>query len=136
MVKPGAPFVAYHEAAVKVLVQGLIDLKLCRGSVDSVIESGDYRRFYMHRTGHWLGRDVHDVGEYTVGGRSRRLQPGMVLTVEPGLYVRPDAKVPKPFHHIGIRIEDDVVVTAQGHTVLTAGAPKTVADIEALMAQR
>ncbi len=135
-IKPGAPFVAYHEAAVKVLVRGLIDLKLCRGSVDGVIESGDYRRFYMHRTGHWLGRDVHDVGEYTVAGRSRRLLPGMVLTVEPGLYVRPDTRVPKVFHHIGIRIEDDVVVTAKGHTVLTAGAPKTVADIEALMAQR
>ena len=135
-VKPGAPFVAYHEAAVKVLVQGLIELKLCRGSVDGVMGSGDYRRFYMHRTGHWLGRDVHDVGEYTVAERSRRLQTGMVLTVEPGLYVRPEPKVPKAFHHIGIRIEDDVVVTAKGHTVLTAGAPKTVAEIEALMARR
>ncbi|MDE1982569.1 MAG: Xaa-Pro dipeptidase, partial [Betaproteobacteria bacterium] len=133
-IKPRAPFTAYHEAAVRVLVRGLIDFKLCRGSVDGVIESGDYRQFYMHRTGHWLGRDVHDVGDYTVGGRSRPLVPGMVLTVEPGLYVRPGPKVPKAFHHIGIRIEDDVVVTPSGHRVLTDGAPKSVADIEAWMA--
>ncbi len=133
-IKPRAPFAAYHEAAVRVLVRGLIDLKLCRGSVDGAIESGDYRQFYMHRTGHWLGRDVHDVGDYTVNGRSRPLVPGMVLTVEPGLYVRPGPKVPKAFHHIGIRIEDDVVVTPSGHRVLTDGAPKSVADIEAWMA--
>ncbi|MDE1943409.1 MAG: Xaa-Pro aminopeptidase [Betaproteobacteria bacterium] len=133
-IRPRAPFAAYHEAAVRVLVRGLIDLKLCRGSVDGVIESGDYRRFYMHRTGHWLGRDVHDVGDYSVNGRSRPLVPGMVLTVEPGLYVRPAPKVPKAFHHIGIRIEDDVVVTPSGHRVLTDGAPKTVDEIEAWMA--
>ena len=133
-VRPGAPFTAYHEAAVRVLARGLIDLRLCRGSVDGVVESGDYRRFYMHRTGHWLGRDVHDVGDYAVGGRPRKLAPGMVLTVEPGLYVRPGPKVPKAFHHIGIRIEDDVAVTPAGCRVLTADAPKAVADIEAWMA--
>ncbi len=134
-IKPGAPFAAYHQAALEVLVRGLIDLKICRGTVAGVIESGDYRRFYMHRTGHWLGRDVHDVGEYTRDGRSRRLQAGMVLTVEPGLYVRPGTGVPKAFHHIGIRIEDDVVVTASGHAVLTAEAPKTIEAIEAWMSQ-
>jgi Xaa-Pro aminopeptidase len=133
-IKPGAAFSAYHDAAVRVLAQGLIDLRLCRGSLDAVVESGDYRRFYMHRTGHWLGRDVHDVGNYAEKGRSRRLQPGMVLTVEPGLYIRPDPKVPKAFHNMGIRIEDDVVVTAKGSTVLTDGVPKSVADIEAWMA--
>ncbi len=132
-VAPGKPFQVYHEAALKVLVRGLIDLKLCRGTVSGVLESGEYRRFYMHRTGHWLGMDVHDVGAYRVEGRSRPLIPGMVLTVEPGLYVRPGKDVPKAFHHMGIRIEDDVVVTRQGREVLTGSAPKTVRDIEACM---
>lgn len=132
-VAPGKPFQAYHEAALKVLVRGLIDLKLCRGTVSGVLESGDYRRFYMHRTGHWLGMDVHDAGAYMVDGRSRPLVPGMVLTVEPGLYVRPGKDVPKAFHHMGIRIEDDVVVTRQGREVLTTDAPKTVLDIEECM---
>ncbi len=131
--KPGVPFSAYHEAAVAVLARGLVDFKLCRGSVEAVIETGAYRRFYMHRTGHWLGRDVHDVGAYTQRGRARKLVPGMVLTVEPGLYVRPGPGVPKAFRNIGIRIEDDVVVTPAGHRVLTAGAPKTVAEIESWM---
>ena len=132
-VKPGKPFQAYHEAALRVLVEGLIHYKLCRGSVEAVLASQDYQRFYMHRTGHWLGMDVHDVGCYTHQGRSRSLQPGMVLTVEPGLYVRPGPQVPRAFRHLGIRIEDDVLVTPTGHTVLTAEAPKTVADIEAWM---
>ncbi len=120
----------------------MIDTGLCRGTLDGVIESGDYKRFYMHRTGHWMGMDVHDVGEYRIPGSTaapgqerpwRILQPGMVLTVEPGLYVRPGADVPEHFWHIGIRIEDDVLVTPQGHEILTADVPKTVSDIEAWM---
>jgi len=133
-VKPGAPFTAYHEAALKVLAQGMIDLKLLKGPLDRVLESGDYRQFYMHRTGHWLGLDVHDVGSYADGHRPRRLAAGNVLTVEPGLYIRPDAKVPREFWNIGIRIEDDVLVTAGGREVLSAATPKTVAEVEALMA--
>ncbi|MDE2423165.1 MAG: Xaa-Pro aminopeptidase [Betaproteobacteria bacterium] len=135
VIKPGAQFNDYHHCAVRVLVEGLIDLKLCQGSVDGVIESGDYRRFYMHRTGHWLGRDVHDVGEYTHNGHSRTLEEGMVMTVEPGLYVRADASVPEAFHGIGIRIEDDVVVTGNGVEVLTHEAYKTIDEIESWMNQ-
>ena len=133
-VKPEAPFIAYHDAAVKVLAQGMIDLKLCKGSRDKVIETEDYRRFYMHRTGHWLGLDVHDAGAYMHDGKWVRLEPGMVLTVEPGMYIRPADNVPKAFWNIGVRIEDDVLVTKKGRDVITAACPKTVADIEALMA--
>jgi len=133
-VKSGAPFIAYHDAAVKVLVQGMIDLKLCKGSRDKVIETGDYRRFYMHRTGHWLGLDVHDAGGYMCDGKWIKLEPGMMLTVEPGMYIRPANNVPKAFWNIGVRIEDDVLVTKKGREVLTESCPKTVADIEALMA--
>ena len=133
-IRPGASWQAPHEAAVRVLAQGLLDFGLCRGSAEGVIESGDYRRFYMHRTGHWLGLDVHDVGDYKAGGEWRPLEPGMTLTVEPGCYIRPADDVPAEFWNIGIRIEDDVLVTAQGKEVLSASAPKTVADIEALMA--
>jgi Xaa-Pro aminopeptidase len=122
-----------HEAAVRVLAQGFVDLGLCAGSADSAIESGDYRRFYMHRTGHWLGLDVHDAGDYKREKAWRPLEPGMALTVEPGCYIRPGEGVPEAFWNIGVRIEDDVVVTSSGCEVLTAGAPKTVADIEALM---
>ena len=131
-VKPNASFENYHEAALKVLVRGFIDLKLCKGSVDKVLESGDYRRFYMHRTGHWLGLDVHDAGDYKKNGKSIKLAPGMVLTVEPGCYIRPGKDVPKAFWNIGVRIEDDVLVTKTGRDVLT-DPPKTVADIEQLM---
>jgi Xaa-Pro aminopeptidase len=100
------------------------------------LESGDYRRFYMHRTGHWLGMDVHDAGEYKQkNGDWRLLQPGMTLTVEPGCYVRPAEDVPEHFWNIGIRIEDDVAITESGREVLTIGAPKTVFDIETLMAR-
>lgn len=132
-VKPGSSWQAPHDAAVKTLAQGLIDLKLCSGSVDGVIESGDYKRFYMHRTGHWLGLDVHDAGEYKRQGEWRALVPGMTLTVEPGLYIRPGEGVPGEFNDIGIRIEDDVAVTADGCEILSAAAPKDVAEIEALM---
>ena len=132
-VVPGASWNAPHDVAVRVLAQGLIEFGLCKGSVDKVIESGDYRQFYMHRTGHWLGLDVHDAGDYKRDGAWRKLEPGMVLTVEPGCYIRPGAGVPAHFANIGIRIEDDVAVTAKGNEVLTLAAPKTVADIEALM---
>jgi Xaa-Pro aminopeptidase len=122
-----------HEAAVRVLAHGFIDLGLCQGTVDAVIESGDYRRFYMHRTGHWLGMDVHDVGDYKRDGVWRPLEPGMVLTVEPGCYIRPGDGVPPELWNIGVRIEDDVVVTPGGREVITAAAPKTIADIEGVM---
>ena len=132
-VAPGASWDDPHQAALKVLVQGMIDLGLCLGSVDGVLESGDYKRFYMHKTGHWLGMDVHDVGDYKRGGEWRKLEAGMVLTVEPGCYIRPAGDVPEQFWNIGIRIEDDVAVTEQGCEVLTAAAPKTVRDVEAAM---
>ncbi len=131
--RPGAHWNEPHDTALRVLAQGLIDLKLCSGSVDAVLESESYKRFYMHRTGHWLGMDVHDVGNYKLEGNWRPLQPGMVLTVEPGCYIRPADDVPQAFWNIGIRIEDDVAITLQGCEVLTGAAPKTVAAIEELM---
>ncbi|MDP2964163.1 MAG: Xaa-Pro aminopeptidase [Sulfurimicrobium sp.] len=134
-VRPGNHWNAPHDAALKVLAQGFIDLGLCRGTLSEVLEQESYKRFYMHRTGHWLGLDVHDVGEYKQGGEWRLLKPGMALTVEPGCYIRPADDVSERFWNIGIRIEDDVVVTEQGCEVLTHGAPKSVAEIEELMAQ-
>jgi len=136
MVKPGAYWNAPHDAAVAVLAQGFIDLKLLGGTLDAVLEQESYKQFYMHRTGHWLGLDVHDAGEYKTGGEWRELQPGMVLTVEPGCYIRPGPGVPEAFAHIGIRIEDDALVTDGGCEILSAAAPKSVADIEALMRDR
>lgn len=133
-VKPGSSWQNPHDAAVRVLAQGFIDLGLCQGSCDAVIESGDYKRFYMHRTGHWLGLDVHDVGNYKAGENWRMLEPGMVLTVEPGCYVRPAENVPEAFWNIGIRIEDDVHVTKEGCEILSTDTPKTVSEIEAWMA--
>lgn len=128
-VQPGNTWIAPHEAAVRVLTQGMVDLKLLNGSVDGLIESDAYSRFYMHRTGHWLGLDVHDAGEYKSDGEWRALQADMTLTVEPGLYIRPADDVPEALWHIGIRIEDDVLVTDSGCEVMTS-APKTVAEIE------
>ncbi|WP_411729653.1 Xaa-Pro aminopeptidase [Paraperlucidibaca sp.] len=123
-----------HETAVRVLCEGLLELGLLKGELSAVIEAGDYRRFYMHRTGHWLGMDVHDVGDYRIDGEWRAFAPGMVLTVEPGLYIAPDDDtVEARWRGIGIRIEDDVVVTESGPHVLTAKAPKTIAEIEALV---
>ncbi len=132
-VAPGNAWQDPHDAAVRVLVQGFVDLGLLAGSVDGLIESGDFRRFYMHRTGHWLGMDVHDCGDYKRDGRWRTLAPGMVLTVEPGCYIRPGEGVPERFWNIGVRIEDDAAVTADGCEIITAHAPKTIADIEGLM---
>ena len=127
-VRPGGRFQDVHDAAVEVLVDGLLELGLLSGKRKKAIEKGDYTRFYMHRTSHWLGMDVHDRGRYhDPKGEWRLLEPGMVLTVEPGLYVRPDEKkVPAPFLGIGVRIEDDVLVTEDGHRILTAAAPKSV----------
>jgi Xaa-Pro aminopeptidase len=134
-VRSGNHWNAPHEAALNVLVRGFIDFGLCKGTVEGVLESGDYRRFYMHRTGHWLGLDVHDAGEYKRNGEWRPLEPGMVLTVEPGCYVRPADDVPEHYWNIGIRIEDDAVVTQGECEIITVGAPKSVTDIEALMAE-
>ena len=132
-VKPGACFADPHEAALKVLAQGMLDLKLLQGSLDSVLESEGYKRFYMHRTSHWLGKDVHDAGEYKEGERWMPLMPGMVLTIEPGCYIRPADDVPEAFWNIGVRIEDDAVVTNDGCDIITSSAPKAIADVEALM---
>jgi Xaa-Pro aminopeptidase len=132
-VRPGAGWNEQHDAAVHVLAQGMLDLKLLSGSLDEVLEKETYKRFYMHRTGHWLGLDVHDAGEYKRGGDWRKLAPGMALTVEPGLYIRAADDVPAPLRDIGVRIEDDVVVAPGGCEVITAEAPKRVDDIEALM---
>ena len=130
-VRPGADFHDYHQVAERVLAQGYIDLGLCKGTLDEVLENGSYKQYYMHRAGHWLGLDVHDAGLYRVKGSSQKLAPGMVLTVEPGTYIRPADNVPEHFWDIGVRIEDDVLVTASGIDNLTAAAPKTVADVEA-----
>jgi Xaa-Pro aminopeptidase len=132
-VAPGRSWDEPHQAAIDVLVRGFIDLGLCEGTPEAVIESGDYRRFYMHRTGHWLGLDVHDVGDYREAGQWRALREGMTLTVEPGCYIRPGPGVPEAFWNIGVRIEDDVAVTPEGCEVLTSGVPKSIEAIEALM---
>jgi Xaa-Pro aminopeptidase len=133
-VKPGNHWNQPHEAAVQVLTEGLVKLGLLQGNVDKLIEDQAYREFYMHRTGHWLGMDVHDVGDYKIDSTWRLLEPGMVLTVEPGLYIRDPEHIDKKWHFTGIRIEDDVLVTKEGHEILSAGAPKEIDDIEALMA--
>jgi Xaa-Pro aminopeptidase len=138
-IAPGLPYSGAHEAAVRVLAQGMLDLGVLKGELEDIIAGKRYTQFYMHGTGHWLGMDVHDVGQYRdvtqADKPSRALQPGMVVTVEPGIYVRPAEGVPEEYWNIGIRIEDDVLVTADGHTILSAAAPKTVADIEQLMQQ-
>lgn len=133
--RPGNTFHDPHEAAVKVLAQGMLDLKLLSGTLDEVLEQESYKRFYMHRTGHWLGLDVHDAGEYKDGEAWKKLAPGMVLTIEPGCYIRPADDVPAAFHNIGIRIEDDALVTVEGCDIITEATPKTIADIEALMVE-
>ncbi len=133
-VQPGNQFCDPHDAAVDVLTKGLVKLGLLKGRVNSLIRQGEHQRFYMHRTSHWLGLDVHDVGEYKDDKQWRTLEPGMVLTIEPGLYIPAAPDVPEPYRNIGVRIEDDVAVTKDGHDVISAGAPLSVADIEATMA--
>ncbi|NVF13802.1 Xaa-Pro aminopeptidase [Vreelandella maris] len=135
-VQPGATLADIHQGVVHDLTAGLIELGLLEGDVQARIDDESYRRFYLHSTSHWLGLDVHDVGTYRLDEQTPRpLAPGMVLTVEPGLYIPSDDDIPDAYHGIGIRIEDNVVVTKDGHAVLTADVPKQVADIEALMAK-
>lgn len=134
-VKPGNHWNDPHEAAIRVITQGLIDVGILKGKLETLIKKESYKDFYMHRTGHWLGMDVHDVGDYKVDDEWRVLEPGMVITVEPGLYISSDhEKVAKKWHNIGIRIEDDVLVTKDGHEVLSKDVPKEPDEIEALMA--
>lgn len=136
-VQPGRPFNAAHFTAVRVLTEGLCELGLLKGDADAAVADESYKRFFPAKTGHWLGLDVHDVGDYRVDGESRLLEPGMVLTVEPGLYVAPDDRsVAERWRGIGIRIEDDVAVTRDGHEVLTAAMPRQAEEIEALLAAR
>ena len=138
VVKTGNPYNLFHDTAVRTIVEGLVDLGLLVGDIDEIIKEEKYKPFYMHRTGHWLGLDVHDAGGYKVNEETwQTLQPGHVLTVEPGIYIAPDIKpaegqpeVPEKWRGIGIRIEDDVLVTATGNEVLTATVPKKVEDIE------
>ena len=133
-IKPGFPWNLAHDASVEILTQGLLDLGLLKGKLKKLIKDEKYKQFYMHRIGHWLGMDVHDVGDYKIKQEWRLLEAGMVLTVEPGLYIPVDCKsVDEKWRGIGIRIEDDVLVTPTGHEILTSGVPKSIADIEALM---
>jgi Xaa-Pro aminopeptidase len=131
MIRPGIRIEDAHKQAVDVLVQGLLSLGLLTGSADEIREKELYKPFYMHRTSHWLGMDVHDVGLYKVAGESRLLEPGMVLTVEPGIYIGAHLNdVADEWRGIGVRIEDDVLVTADGHEVLSAAIPKEIDDVE------
>ncbi|MDX1492168.1 MAG: Xaa-Pro aminopeptidase [Pseudohongiellaceae bacterium] len=135
-VKPGAHWDEPHNATVEIITAGLVELGLLKGKVQDLIESEAYKDFYMHRAGHWLGIDVHDVGDYKIDDKWRLMEPGMVTTIEPGIYVAPDnKKVDKKWRGIGIRIEDDVLVTRNGNRVISEGAPKTVAEIESFMAK-
>jgi Xaa-Pro aminopeptidase len=136
-IKPGMPWHNAHDASVEVLTKGLVSLGLLEGKVKALIKKEKFKQFYMHRIGHWLGMDVHDVGDYKVDQKWRLLEPGMVLTVEPGLYIPVDClTVDEKWRGIGIRIEDDLLVTEQGHEILTHGVPKTIMEIEALMQGR
>ena len=133
---PGNDWNAPHEAAVAVLTQGFIDLGLLKGEAQELIQTEAYRRFYMHRTGHWLGMDVHDAGRYKIDGQWRPFVAGMTLTIEPGCYIRPADDVPEAFWNIGIRIEDNALVVPGGCEILTESAPREIDDIEALMRDR
>ena len=135
-VRPGNGWDAPHEAAITVLTQGFVDLGLLKGKVQELMETEAYRRFYMHRTGHWLGLDVHDAGRYKTQGQWRPFAPGMALTIEPGCYVRPADDVPEAFWNIGIRIEDNALVTPEGCEILTEGVPREIEGIEELMRDR
>ena len=133
-VAPGRTVDDVHMAAVQALVEGLVDMGVLKGKVKRIIDKEKYKRFYMHRTGHWLGMDVHDVGDYRIEDQSRMLEPGMVMTVEPGLYFAPDdEKAPRRLRGTGIRIEDDVLVTKSGRQVLTSAAPKSIEEIESIV---
>jgi Xaa-Pro aminopeptidase len=135
MARPGVTIDEIHETTVRVLTEGMIELGLLAGTAEQRIEDESYKRYYMHRTSHWLGLDVHDAGTYTVDGVPRPLGPGMVITIEPGLYVAADDdEAPAELRGIGIRIEDDVLITEGGNDVLTTAAPKEIAEVEAACA--
>jgi Xaa-Pro aminopeptidase len=136
LARPGSSWIAGHEAAVAVITEGLLSLGLLKGSLKKALASESYKAFYMHKTGHWLGLDVHDVGDYRLAGAYRELEPGMVFTIEPGIYIAPGSKVPARWQGIGIRIEDDVAITADGHEVLTAAIPSAPDEIEHILALR
>lgn len=134
-VKPGLEWPVLQKMIVKIITQGLLDLGILKGKLQDLIDKKEYFKFYMHNSGHWLGLDVHDVGRYKIDGKWRKLKAGMVLTVEPGIYISSDTPgVNKRWHNIGVRIEDDVLVTQTGHDILSKGLPKTIADVEAVMA--
>ena len=134
--KPGVKFHDIHARAVEVITDGLVKLGFLKGSVEKLIEDEKYKTFYMHNTSHWLGMDVHDAGKYFVNGESRKLEAGMILTIEPGLYIQEGVEgVPSEYIGIGIRIEDDVLITENGHEVLSQRVPKTVEDIEKMMSK-
>ena len=135
-IRPGVPWDEPHNISVKIITQGLVRLGILKGRPSQLIKSEAYKDFYMHRIGHWIGMDVHDVGDYKIDDDWRLLEPGMVTTVEPGIYISPsNRKVPKKWRGIGVRIEDDVLITKNGNKVLSAGIPKTVQEIESFMAQ-
>ncbi len=134
MAKPGTRYADIHKQVCEVLTEGLLSLGLLKGNKDEIIKTGGFRRFYPHNTGHWLGMDVHDVGLYTKGGEPRVIEPGMCFTIEPGLYVQPGDEAQAQYPNIGIRIEDDILITPTGHELLTKDAPKTREEIEALRA--
>jgi Xaa-Pro aminopeptidase len=134
-IKPGKHWNEPHDAAVRVLTEGMVELGVLKGDPEKLIKNDDYTKYYMHRTGHWLGMDVHDVGDYKLDGEWRMLEAGMVMTVEPGLYLPANSKsLPNQWRNIGVRIEDDVLVTKDGYDILSKDAPKTIDEIEELMA--
>jgi len=134
MVRPGVTLDEMHERSVEILTEGLVRLGLLKGEPEQLIEEEAYKKFYMHRLGHYLGLDVHDAGAYHLDGKPRPVEPGMVMTVEPGLYIAEDSEeIPDRYRGIGVRIEDDVLVTRDGFDVLTDKAPKQVEEIEQLM---
>jgi Xaa-Pro aminopeptidase len=136
VVAPGTSVAGVHDAAVRTLTEGLVDLGLLNGDVAGLIESGAYKRFYLHQTSHWLGLDVHDVGAYRDASGPVVLEPGMVLTVEPGLYIPDDDDIPEHFRGIAVRIEDDALVTVEGREILTRGVPVAPEEVEALARTR
>lgn len=136
VIRPGIPWSLIHETSVRVLTEGLVELGILKGRVADLLVKEAHKPYSLHKTGHWIGLDVHDVGDYTIAGESRILEPGMVLTVEPGLYFAPGTKgLAKKWQGMGVRIEDDVLVTKTGHEVLSHGVPKDIESIEALMAE-
>ena len=134
--KAGFHYNEYHEAAVNVITQGLIDLGILKGDLQTNLEEHSYAEYYMHKTGHWLGLDVHDCGEYSIDGLWVELEPNMVITIEPGIYIAADSKAPKKYRGIGIRIEDDVLITKEGNKILSNKVPRTITEIETLMRKK